>query len=181
MASEALIGDISTFAGNFAPRGWAFCQGQILAIASNTALFSILGTTYGGNGQTTFALPNLQGRVPLGFGTGAGLSPYSLGEQAGSPTVTLLSTEMPQHTHTMRAVTVNGDTNTVSGSQLAKGFKGSLASGANAKYYSAQAPATNMSPFATSIAGGSQPHENMMPYLAINFIICMQGVFPARN
>lgn len=179
--TEPYLGEISVFAGNFAPRGWAFCSGQILPIAQNTALFSLLGTTYGGNGQTTFALPDFQGRVPLGMGQGPGLSPYVLGEQSGSENVTLLSTEMPQHSHTVLAVTVNAATNTASGGQLAKGFKGSLASSSIAKYYSAAAPNAAMSPFALAQAGGSQPHSNLMPTLALSFIIATQGIFPPRS
>src|SRR5437868_2425626 len=107
--SEPFLGEIRMFAGNFAPTGWAFCNGQILSIAQNTALFSLLGTTYGGNGQTTFGLPNLQGRVPMHWGTGAGLTPRTLGETSGSENVTLLSTQMPAHTHSIEASTGQGD------------------------------------------------------------------------
>ena len=173
--SEPFIGQISIYGFNFAPRGWAFCNGQILSIAQNTALFSLLGTTYGGNGQTTFALPNLQSRVPIHFGQGPGLSAYSLGEQAGTETVTLTQQEMPQHTHTATtAVARTGSSRFPLNNLPATGpdnnwdptvFQGTLAPN-----------------FITnSLTGGSQPHSNIQPFLALNFCIALEGIFPSRN
>ena len=170
--SDAYIGEIRLFAGNFAPKNWAFCDGSILAIASNTALFSILGTTYGGNGQTTFALPDLRGRVAISPGNGPGLPNYVLGEMAGEPAHTLINTEMPAHTHVMSGV--NGDANT-----------GRVAGGApaNSETNIYAAGAAPNAPMAGVIgpSGGSQPHNNMQPYLAVNYIICLYGIYPPRN
>ena len=173
--SEPFIGEIVLFAGNFAPRGWAFCQGQLLSIAQNTALFSILGTTYGGDGRVTFALPDLRGRVPLGQGQGPGLSNYVLGEQSGTENVTLLITEIPQHTHLLTCLNGDGDKQTPVGNVLANDGAG----GANP--YSDQTPSGVMSPLAVQPAGGSQPHNNLQPYLALDYIIAMEGIFPSRN
>lgn len=160
--SEPYIGQITLFAGNFAPRGWAFCEGQLLSIAQNTALFSILGTTYGGDGRVTFALPDLRGRVPLHPGQGPGLSSYSLGEAAGTETVTLTEAEMPTHSHSMVISTTQpGGT--------AKAIEGELT------------PNPIVAPNAVGNTGGSQPHPNMQPYLALNYIIALQGIFPSRN
>jgi microcystin-dependent protein len=174
--AEPFIGQITLFAGNFAPRGWAFCQGQLLAIAQNTALFSILGTTYGGNGQTTFALPDLRGRTPVGPGQGPGLSNYSLGQSAGVESVTLSMNEMPQHTHALNA-------NTADATQRAPGVDRVLAREATAQtaIYSTAAPNTAMSPQAIGAVGSSQPHTNLQPYLAVNYIIALEGIFPSRN
>ncbi len=170
------IAEISMFGGNFAPRNWAFCNGQILSIAQNTALFSLLGTTYGGNGQTTFALPDLQGRLPMHPGQGPGLSAHSLGEKSGSESVTLTNGQMPMHTHASAAgagtaldsaIPVGRYPSTpasgtpyadAGGAQMAGGGGGSVGS-----------------------AGGNQPHNNLMPSLCINFIICLFGVYPSRN
>ncbi|MCK8501372.1 MULTISPECIES: phage tail protein [Myxococcus] len=173
--SEPYIGEIRMFAGNFAPRGWAFCQGQILAIAQNTALFAILGTTYGGNGQTTFALPDLRGRYPMQPGQGPGLSPRTLGEQGGSETVTLISNQMPQHTHSLNVSSQQGDTETPVGTVLAADNNGTIFN-----YRAAPIDGT-MNPAAIGIAGGSQPHNNMSPFLCLNFIIALEGIFPSRN
>ncbi|AKF79208.1 Microcystin-dependent protein [Myxococcus fulvus] len=173
--SEPYIGEIRMFAGNFAPRGWAFCQGQILSIAQNTALFSILGTTYGGNGQTTFALPDLRGRYPMQPGQGPGLSPRTLGEQGGSETVTLISTQMPAHTHSLNVSSQQGDTETPVGTVLAADNAGAIFN-----YRAAPIDGT-MNPAAIGVAGGSQPHNNMSPFLCINFIIALEGIFPSRN
>jgi microcystin-dependent protein len=175
LMSEPFIGQITLFAGNFAPRGWAFCQGQILAIAQNTALFSILGTTYGGNGTTTFALPDLRGRVAIQQGQGPGLPPYQLGQVGGEPTVTLTTNQMPMHNHTLNVDPNSGDQITPQGHVLA-----AEASGAAAVYSAAQ-PAAAMNPAAIGMAGGNQPHDNMQPYLALNYIIATAGVFPSRN
>lgn len=175
--ADPFIAEIRMFGGNFAPRGWAFCNGQTIAIAQNTALFSLLGTTYGGNGTTTFALPNLQARVPLGFGQGPGLSFYSLGEQTGQPTVTLLSTQMPAHTHVPNGTSLAGGSTDPANNLWASSVGGRTPP----PLYSAGAPNTPMSPAAISIAGSGQPHENQQPYLAVSYIIALVGVFPARN
>ncbi|RYZ54239.1 MAG: phage tail protein [Chitinophagaceae bacterium] len=177
---EGVIATILLFAGNFAPRGWAFCNGQILSIAQNTALFALLGTTYGGNGQTTFALPDLRGRTPVGTGQGPGLSNIDLGELAGTETVTLLMNNMPMHNHTVtvnpRAVTEAGDTSIPTNAYLAN-------SGALDKEFKATGTFVNMGAAeATSgIAGGSQPFGIRNPYLGMNYIICLEGIFPSRN
>ena len=179
--SEPFIGEIIMFAGNFAPRGWAFCNGQLLSIAQNTALFSILGTTYGGNGQTTFALPDLRGRVPLHSGNdsqGPGLSSYALGEQTGTESVTLLTTQMPAHTHVLAANTAAGTATEPAGNYIA-----GVADANSGGLFPAFEATTNttMGPLAISPAGGSQPHGNIQPILALNFIIATEGIFPSRN
>lgn len=177
MASP-FVAEIRMFGFNFAPKGWATCDGQILPISQNTALFSLLGTFYGGNGQSTFALPNLQGYGPIHVGQGAGLSQRFLGEQSGAESVTLLGTEMPLHDHS-----ANCDGN-AGGQTFPPGTVWGV--GPNvARAYSAPGNPTNMSfgnngAFALSLNGGSQPHNNMPPYLVVNFCIAMQGVFPAR-
>lgn len=171
--SEPFIGQIIMFAGNFAIRGYAMCNGQILSIAQNTALFAILGTTYGGNGTTTFGLPNLQSRVPVHFGQGPGLSPHSLGEQGGSESVTLTQPQMPQHTHTSTLKASTGEaTDTEPTNQY-------LATGNS--YTGTANTLLNPSAGVVGIAGGSQPHENLQPYLALNFLIALEGIFPSRN
>ena len=172
---DPLLASIILFAGNFAPRGWAFCQGQLLSISQNTALFSLLGTTYGGDGQTTFALPDLRGRAPIGTGQGPGLSDIMLGELSGSESITLLSNQMPSHTHTLNAVTNNGDGSTPTNSLLAH-------SGALDKEFKANTNSnTTMHPTAIGAAGGSQPFSIRSPYLGMNYIIAMQGIFPSRD
>jgi microcystin-dependent protein len=175
---DPLIGTIILFAGNFAPRGWMFCNGQILSISTNTALFAILGNTYGGNGQTTFALPDLRGRVPMSAGQGTGLSMYVLGEQSGVETVSLLVSEMPMHTHMLAAANVSGTTDDPTNNLLAKPVDSDLNS-VNA--YASVASSTIMNPVAINAAGGSQPHSNLQPYLALNYIIAVEGIFPTRN
>lgn len=174
--SNPFVAEIRIFAGNFAPTGWALCNGQLMPISQNTALFSLLGTTYGGDGKSTFALPNLQGSAPLQQGQGPGLSLRDLGEVGGEQNVTLLQTEMPAHSHTIQAAAGTGLADPTSNvwASGAKGF-GSI--------YSPSAPATNvqMSPLALSISGGNLPHNNMMPYLGLTFIIALQGVFPPRS
>ena len=166
------------FGFNFAPTGWQLCNGQILPISQYTALFALLGTTYGGNGTSTFQLPNLQSRVPVHQGQGAGLSTYVMGEQTGSENVTLLTTQMPQHTH---LVNVDGNAsgkNTASGNFL--GTVPPLAPVDN-KIYSAGPATATMAPTANAPAGGSQPHTNIQPVLCINFCIAFEGIFPSRN
>lgn len=166
------VGEIRIFAGNFAPTGWAMCNGQLLAIQQNIALFSLLGTTYGGNGVSTFALPNLQGRAPMFFGQGPGLSPRTLGQALGTETHTLSLPEIPNHTHPLSANSANGTTDGTLGNVMAR-------SPAGIPQFAPNFDAT-MAPDAVSAAGGSQPHNNMQPYLALNFIIALQGVFPSR-
>ena len=175
---EGYIAEIRLFAGNFAPRGWAFCQGQILSIAQNTALFSLLGTTYGGNGQTTFALPDLRGRVPVGPGQGPGLANGSLGEQSGEPNHTLIITEMPAHNHAAQAAGNSGAGN----SSSPNGNTWATSTTRDSIYVNA-APDGPMAAntVTVGIAGGSQPHNNMQPYTGINYIICLEGIFPSRN
>ncbi|MDQ0639578.1 microcystin-dependent protein [Pedobacter sp. W3I1] len=179
------LGLIALFGFNFAPRGWAFCAGQIMAIAQNQAIFSLLGTTYGGNGQTTFALPDLRGRVPIGNGQGPGLTPRTLGEMAGTETVTLISTQIPQHFHAVAepAVTSLGTIDVPSTSVILSASP-KTGSGPNAvalKTYSDVAANTTLKPFNTGPAGGNQPHENIQPYLVLNYSIALQGIFPSRN
>lgn len=178
MPAEPYLGEISLFAGNFAPRGWAFCNGQLLAISQNTALFSILGTTYGGNGQTTFALPDLRGRAPLSAGQGPGLSDYQLGEAGGQETVTLLSAQIPAHTHSLNAFNDKGD-QSLPGNNVPAVVVDSSNGTANA--YTASSANTVMSPTAIGATGGNQPHENRQPYLALNYIIALEGIFPSRG
>lgn len=167
--SEPFIGQIIMFGGNFAPRGWALCDGQILPISQNTALFSILGTTYGGDGRTTFALPDLRGRVPIHAGSGPGLSSYQLGEKGGVERVTLTVQELPSHSHQPRANAQDANSDDPDGAFSAV---------ANENIYS---NTSNVSMSATTNTGGSQPHENRPPYLAINYIIALVGIFPSRN
>jgi microcystin-dependent protein len=169
MASPYL-GQITLFAGTFAPRGWAFCDGQLLAISQNTALFSILGTTYGGNGQTTFALPDLRGRVPLGPRQGPGLSNYDLGQTGGQESHTLAINELPAHSHAAELPVASGEetTNRAENGAPAKGGVYAAADTAG--------PAVTVAP-----TGGSQPHNNLQPHLALNYIIALQGIFPSRN
>jgi len=173
---DPFLAEIRMFAGNFAPQGWFTCDGQTLPIAQYTALFSLLGTTYGGNGQTTFQLPDLRGRVPIHVGQGLGLSPYSLGEMAGVETVTLTPNQMPTHNHLIGCSTNGADSNTPNNSVLAAPAD---ATRAPINIYTAAANAT-MPPTTVSVAGGSQPHENHQPYLTLTFIIAWQGIYPSR-
>ncbi|WP_029041123.1 phage tail protein [Cucumibacter marinus] len=174
--SEPFVAEIRIFAGNFAPRGWAFCDGQLLPISNNTALFSLIGTTYGGDGRTTTALPNLQGRAPMHPGRGPGLTSRRLGEKVGVETVTLVEAQMPSHNHTARATTNSGDvegpTNT-----------GSMASTSFDRLYHTDTT-TNLVDMAfetLSETGGGQSHSNMQPYLTLNFIIALVGLYPSRG
>lgn len=161
------VGEIRIFAGNFAPVGWAFCDGSLLAIAENDALFNLIGTTYGGDGQSTFALPDLRSRVPVHMGSG-----LSLAQTGGEETVTLTVNQMPAHTHVPQANSGTGTQTSPAGNVWANS--------ANAPY-SANAPNAAMDPAAAGLAGGSQPHDNMIPFLAINFIISLFGIFPSQS
>jgi microcystin-dependent protein len=174
--SSPFVAEIRIFAGNFAPTGWATCDGQIMSISQNTALFSLLGTTYGGNGQSTFALPNLQGSAPMHAGQGqGGLSQRFLGEQSGEQAVTLLVTEMPAHSHGAQATSGSNQDTPAANAWSTIGTTRTPP----ALYNSAQN--VQMSPFALAITGASSPHNNMSPYQCLTFIIALQGVFPARN
>lgn len=171
---EPYLGLIIMFGGNYAPRGWAFCNGQLLSIAEYTALYSILGTTYGGDGQTTFALPDLRGRAPLHSGQGRGLTPRDIGESSGEEDVTLISVEMPVHSHT-----VNPQFSNTPGQVSPANNYASNLGAPNAVYGSSgDGP---MGAAVVSIAGGTQPHENMQPWLCINYIIALEGIYPSRN
>jgi microcystin-dependent protein len=163
------------FAGNFAPTGWALCNGQLLPISQNTALFSLLGTFYGGDGKSTFALPNLQGSAPMQAGQGPGLSLRDLGEQAGEPFVTLIDSEMPVHTHAVIATSQAADQPTPVGNVWAQAI-GDVSA---VNYYHTTGPDA-MAPTALQLAGGGLPHNNMHPYLTLNFCIALQGIFPQR-
>lgn len=175
MASP-FVAEIRMFGGNFAPTGWASCDGQLLPISQNTALFSLLGTFYGGDGKSTFALPNLAGASPMGQGQGPGLSDRFIGELSGSPTVTLLTPEMPLHPHSLQADSFD----TGDGRTPGPGFSLAKTSPGNA-YQSATTPLVQMNLQALAISGGSLPHNNMMPFLTVYFIIALQGVFPPRS
>lgn len=182
--SSPFVAEIRQFGFSFAPTGWAQCNGQLLPISQNTALFSLLGTFYGGDGRSTFALPDLQGSAATHQGQGAGLQEWFLGQSQGEQFVTLLASEMPAHTHTLSATSASGTGQSAVGGQLARGFKGNLQSSNTAKMYSsagAPQPNTAMSLQSLAIAGGSLPHNNMMPFLTINFCVALQGVFPPRQ
>jgi microcystin-dependent protein len=180
---EGTIAEIRMFAGNFAPRNWAFCSAQILPIAQNTALFSLLGTTYGGNGQTTFQLPDFRGRVALGTGQGPGLPSVQLGEIAGSSTTTLTTATMPAHNHPLTGTVnlqINNDTAGLSDDATNKRFAAT-----GAIFTAVATDLVSMAPAQSSLAvgvnGSSQPFSIMPPYLGMNYIICMFGIFPSRN
>jgi microcystin-dependent protein len=170
------VAEIRIFGCNFAPTGWAFCNGQLLPISQNTALFSLLGTFYGGDGKSTFALPNLQGSVALGQGQGPGLSQRFLGEQGGSETVTLIQSEIPAHTHFWQAAVDKADNSVPDPTKVV-----SLSNNGNAYAPANTQPQVFFNPQALSVAGSSFPHNNMQPYLTLNFCIAMQGVFPPRS
>lgn len=178
--SQPFVAEITIYPFNFAPKGWAFCWGQLLPLSQNTALFSLLGTTYGGDGKSTFALPNFKDNVGVGQGQGPGLSQYFLGEEGGAPSVTLLQTEMPQHTHNFNANTSQGTTLTATNNMLSGAFTGSKTVNYVGNYMTTGNPATPMSPFAIGFTGGNLPHDNMQPYLGLSYCIALQGVFPAR-
>lgn len=164
--AEPFIAEIRMMSFNFAPKGWALCNGQLLPINQNQALFSLLGTTYGGNGQINFALPNLQGRTPIHVGNS-----HTLGEVAGTPTVTLTTANLPQHVHSATATTTGGTVATPNNNLLASYLNG----------YAPLATPTVLAPGSISSIGGSQAHENRQPFLTINFCIALQGIFPSRN
>jgi microcystin-dependent protein len=171
--ADPFVAEIRIYPFNFPPRGWAFCNGQLLPLSQNTALFSLLGTTYGGNGQSNFALPNFQGSAPMQQGQGPGLTDRFLGEEGGTQVVTLLASEIPVHNHTLRASTPEpADVNQPSGNVLARSVGGSV--------YNSTLVATPLNVNSLSLAGGSQPHNNMQPYLTLNFCIALQGVYPPR-
>jgi microcystin-dependent protein len=172
------IAEIRMFAGNFAPRNWAFCQGQILSISSNTALFSLLGTTYGGNGTTTFALPDLRSRVPVGPAQGPGLSSYILGQTGGTENETLTTNQMPNHTH---GFTVNNNTTGMATTGSGNFLNSKTESGESTAASGSPSAPVNLNVASVNTAGGSQPHNNLQPYLAMNYIICLFGIFPSRN
>ncbi|RMH16215.1 MAG: phage tail protein [Acidobacteria bacterium] len=174
--SEPFLAEIRIFAGNFAPRGWAFCNGQLLPIAQNTALFSLIGTTYGGDGRTTTALPNLKGRAPMHPGRGPGLTARRLGQRGGTESITLTEAQMPSHTHTVRASAVPGNNLEPVGHWISRG--------APPTPLNVFAPPSSTVPMNAGIvgnAGGSQPHNNMQPFLAMNFIIALVGLYPSRG
>jgi len=175
--ADPFVAEIRIFPFNFAPKGWAWCDGQILPISQNTALFSLLGTTYGGDGKSTFALPNLQGSAPMHPGQGPGLSLHDLGETGGSETVTLLESEMPAHSHAWQASNAEGISQTPVATLLAGGV------GGIAQYAAPPSPGslTPLADNALTPAGGDQPHNNMQPYLTLYFNIALQGVYPPRT
>lgn len=170
--SEPFIGEVKMFAGSFAPRGWAFCDGQVLPISQNTALFSLLGTNYGGDGRSTFALPNLGNRMPMGAGNGPGLTPRVLGESGGAATVALTTSQIPAHSHQLRGTTAAATDKTPSVALA-------LAVTPTNVYRSPTNLVASAAPLLSS--GGGQPHPNQQPYLKVGFIIALQGIFPARS
>lgn len=169
--AQPYVGEIRMFAGNFAPAGWMLCQGQLLPISENDALFTLIGTTYGGDGQTTFALPDLRGRIPLHMGQGPGTSSFVIGQQGGVETVTLTVNQLPQHTHPLQASTNLANTGTPTDKVL----------GVTAAFdaYIDDTPLVNMNAASFGSTGGSQPHDNMQPFLCINYIISLFGIFPS--
>jgi microcystin-dependent protein len=181
---EYYLGTIQPFAFQWAPRGWMFCSGQLLSIAQNSALFSLLGVAYGGNGTTTFALPNLNGRTALGQGPSTTGSSYSIGETAGVENTTLISPQMPMHTHGLMAATGAATTNEPGTAVMLAAANGADPTSGDAvtvNIYSPGPALTNLSPNSIGIAGGSQPFGIMQPYLVINYCIATSGIFPSRN
>jgi len=173
--ADPFVAEIRIFPFNFAPKGWAFCNGQLLPISQNTALFSLLGTTYGGDGKSNFALPDLTGRAPMHPGQGPGLSLYDLGQTGGSDTVTVLDSEMPSHTHALAASSQPGEDASPGGELLARSV------GASLYQTTTNSSIVQMAPQALAVGGASLPHNNLMPYLTLNFCIALQGVFPPRS
>jgi microcystin-dependent protein len=173
--SNPFLAEVRIFPFNFAPTGWAFCDGQILPLSQNTALFSLLGTTYGGDGKSTFALPDLQGSVPMAPGQGPGLMLHDLGETGGEQTVTLLDTQMPMHTHGMTSQTqVSANKSIPANNEVFSRSKGGT-------LYQTTVPDVTLADGTIAPAGGNQPHNNMMPYITVSFCIALQGVFPPRT
>src|SRR4051794_18448618 len=170
---DPFVAEVRIFPFNFAPKGWAFCDGQILPLSQNTALFSLLGTAYGGDGKSNFALPNIQGSAVMMPGQGAGLSLYDLGETVGSDTVSLLQSEIPSHSHSLRASASDATEPTPAGQLFAKGTGVGM--------YASTGTTAQLNGNAVAPAGGDQPHNNMQPYLTLNFCIAMQGVYPPRT
>jgi microcystin-dependent protein len=171
---EPFVGEVRMFGGSFAPAGWAFCAGQLMPISENETLFNLIGTTYGGDGQSTFALPDLQGRFPMHAGQGPGISQtYQLGEKDGVESVTLTANQTPIHNHGFVASTAVANSNTPANQVIAQSTQ-------RAVYYE-DVPTTNLAANAISQVGGSQPHENLQPYLCITFIISLFGIFPSQN
>ncbi|MDJ0705573.1 MAG: tail fiber protein [Leptolyngbyaceae cyanobacterium MO_188.B28] len=173
--SDPFLGEIRMFAGNFAPRSWSFCNGQLLATSQNDALFSLLGTIYGGDGRTTFGLPDLRGRLPIHQGTGAGLSSRRIGSRGGAETETLAINQMPSHTHILQGSDNNASSDNPSGAVLAK---------RTVDFYKKNPDQSKVIDFPSTVVestGGGQPHSNMQPYLGINFIICLAGIYPSRS
>jgi microcystin-dependent protein len=179
--SSPFVSEITMFAFQFAPTGWAFCQGQLLPISQNTALFSLLGTMYGGNGTSTFALPDLRDRTAVAFGQSSTGTQYLQGQQVGVPTVTLNTTEMPAHNHFWNATIDRGTTVAATGNVTATGAAGPPLNPTVANFYSPKAPNATLAPTEVGLTGQSLPHNNMQPYLTLNFCIAMQGVFPPRG
>lgn len=169
---DPFVAEIRILPYNFAPKGWAWCNGQTLPLSQNTALFSLLGTNYGGDGKSTFGLPDLRGRAPMHPGQGPGLSVHDLGETSGVESVSLLESEIPSHNHTVQITNTPGQVSTASGNMLGQSQHGTI--------YSSAAPNVNMSASSIAPAGGNVPHNNMMPYLTFYFCISLQGVFPPR-
>jgi microcystin-dependent protein len=174
--SSPFVAEIRIFAGNFAPTGWALCDGQLLPISQNTALFSLLGTYYGGDGKSTFALPNMQGNAPMHWGDGPGLTGRFIGEASGTQYVTLLSTETPSHPHQMQATEFGADLKIPDPTRVL-----ATSTGANAYQSNASQNLVPLSSNAVSISGADQPHNNMQPFLTLTFIIALQGVYPPRT
>jgi microcystin-dependent protein len=181
--ADPFVAEIRIFPFNFPPKGWAFCNGQLMPISQNTALFALLGTMYGGDGKSTFALPNMQGSTPMHPNNSLqnALSPRSIGEMGGSQSVTLLQSEIPAHTHQPQATTANANTDAPGGAVLARGNFAFQGTTGQIPLYSNDAPNTPMSLQTMAPTGGSLPHNNMQPYLTLNFCIAMQGVFPPRG
>jgi len=169
--SEPFVAEIRIFAGNFAPRGWAFCNGQLLPVSQNTALFSLIGTTYGGDGRSTTALPNMEGRAPMHPGRGPGLTSRRLGQRGGAEDITLTEAQMPQHNHSMQVSVEDGDRRSPGDGHFGRGTA----------VYADPANLASMAPQSLPDTGGSQPHNNMQPYLTINFIIALVGLYPSRS
>ena len=172
--ADPFVAEIRIFPFNFAPKGWAWCDGQLMPLSQNTALFSLLGTTYGGDGKSNFALPDMQGNAPMHPGQGPGLSLHDLGETGGTETVTLLESEIPTHSHALNASKADAVERVPTGQMPAKGVGGIV-------QYATPGALTQLAPNALTPAGGDQPHNNMMPYLTLNFNIALQGVFPPRT